>query len=129
MLQKETKVFTFDNSGAYLLKCIHIMGTKKYGFVGDLIKVVIKKFKKKKKLIKKQIYYGLVVCTTNLLYRLEGMYIKSDVNKILVLNKDNKQFLGTRISGPVYKEICQIVDGKKKLVRYEKIISLTKKLI
>lgn len=117
-----------DNTGVKLLKCINIKGNKKYGLVGDLLSIVVNKFRMKKKLLKKHIYYGLVISTINPYYRLEGVFIKSDANRLLVLNKD-KQFLGTRIYGPIYKEIRRIVDGKKKIIRYEKVVSLAKKTI
>jgi large subunit ribosomal protein L14 len=129
MLQKESKFINSDNTGARLLKCINIKGTKKYGSVGDLIGVIVRKFRAKKKLIKKHVYYGLVIMTKYRIYRLEGIYIKSDNNRVLILNRINKQFLGTRIYGPVCKEIRELRDGKKKLLRYEKIVSLTKQII
>jgi len=128
MLQKETKIKNSDNTGVKLLKCINIKGNKKYGLVGDLLSIVVNKFKMKKKLFKKHIYYGLIISTANFYYRKDGVFIKSDINRILVLNKD-KVFLGTRIYGPIYKEIRRLVDGKKKLVRYEKVVSLAKKTI
>lgn len=129
MLQKESKITSSDNTGVRLLKCIHINGNKKYGNIGDLINIVVNKFKSKKKLIKKQIYYGLIITTKQNTYRGEGIYLKADCNKVLVLNKETKQFIGTRIYGPVYKEIRQLKDGKKRLLRYEKIVALTKKII
>jgi large subunit ribosomal protein L14 len=128
MLQKETKIVNSDNTGVKLLKCINIKGNKKYGLIGDLLSIVVNKFRMKKKLLKKHIYYGLVISTISYLYRLEGIFIKSDSNRLVILNKD-KQFLGTRIYGPIYKEIRRIVDGKKKIIRYEKVVSLSKKTI
>jgi len=128
MLQKETKIINADNTGVKLLKCINIKGNKKYGLIGDLLSIVVNKFRMKKKLLKKHIYYGLVISTISYSYRLEGIFIKSDLNRLVVLNKDN-QFLGTRIYGPIYKEIRRIVDGKKKIIRYEKVVSLSKKII
>lgn len=128
MLQKETKIVNSDNTGVKLLKCINIKGNKKYGLIGDLLSIVVNKFRMKKKLLKKHIYYGLVISTISYLYRLEGIFIKSDFNRLVILNKD-KQFLGTRIYGPIYKEIRRIVDGKKKIIRYEKVVSLSKKTI
>jgi len=128
MLQKETKIINADNTGVKLLKCINIKGNKKYGLIGDLLSIVVNKFRMKKKLLKKHIYYGLVISTISYLYRLEGIFIKSDSNRLVILNKD-KQFLGTRIYGPIYKEIRRIVDGKKKIIRYEKVVSLSKKTI
>lgn len=130
MLQKETKIRTADNTGVHTLKCIHIKKKKqKYGYVGDLIYLVINKLKKQKNLIKKQIYFGLIITSKFYLYRKDGIFLFSNKNRVLLLNKENMNFLGTRIYGPVYKEIRLIVDGKKKVVRYEKILSLTKKLL
>jgi ribosomal protein L14 len=129
MLQKESKIINSDNTGVKVLKCINVYCNKKYRLLVDLLSVVINKFRSKKKLIKKQIYFGLIICTKNKLYRKEGIYIKGDLNRILVLNRDNKRFLGTRIYGPIYKELRYIIDGKKKIVRYEKIIAISKKII
>ena len=78
MLQKESKITSSDNTGVRLLKCIHINGNKKYGNIGDLINIVVNKFKSKKKLIKKQIYYGLIITTKQNTYRGEGIYLKAD---------------------------------------------------
>jgi len=129
MLQKETKISSSDNTGVKLLKCIHVSFNKKYAYVGDLLSLVITKFRSKKKLKKKQIYYGLLIASKFSKYRIEGIYIVSDKNKVLLLNVENKQFLGTRIYGPIYKEIRNIIDGGKKKIRYEKIVSLAKKSI
>jgi len=52
MLQKETKIKNSDNTGVKLLKCINIKGNKKYGLVGDLLSIVVNKFKMKKNFLK-----------------------------------------------------------------------------
>jgi ribosomal protein L14 len=70
MLQKETKIINADNTGVKLLKCINIKGNKKYGLIGDLLSIVVNKFRMKKKLLKNHIYYGLVICTLGYCYRL-----------------------------------------------------------
>lgn len=130
MIQKETVVKSADNTGVRYLKCIHIeKKKKKIASIGDLIYVVVKKFIKKKNLIKKKIYFGLLINIKQNIFRQNGFYIKSDYNQVLVLSKENKQFLGTRIYSPIYKELLYIVEGKKNIVRYEKIVSLAKKLI
>ena len=129
MLQKETKILSSDNTGVGLLQCIHVQNKKKYGTIGDILNVVVKKFKVQKNLVKKQIYCGLIICLKSIVYRLNGIYVKSDQNRVLLLNRESLQFLGTRIYTPVYKEIRQFTVGKKKLLRYEKIVSLTKKFI
>lgn len=130
MLQKETVVKSADNTGVKSLKCIHIEKKKqKIASIGDLIYLVVKKFIKKKNLVKKKIYFGLVINIKQYVYRQDGFYIKSDLNQVLLLSKENKQFLGTRIYSPIYKELRFIVEGKKNIIRYEKIISIAKKLI
>ena len=90
MLQKETKLRPVDNSGVRWVKCIRVLGKqKKYGFVGDLLLVLIQSFKKKKKLVKKKIYYGLIISTKAILYRIDGTFIKSDYNRIVLLAREN----------------------------------------
>lgn len=130
MLQKETKVKTADNTGVAVLKCIHIKKKKKkIGFIGDLIYLIIKKIKREKNLKKKKIYFGLIINTKIQTYRKNGIFLKSDKNQVLLLNKENNQFLGTRLYSPVFKEIRLLVDGKKRIMRYEKIVSLAKSFI
>jgi ribosomal protein L14 len=48
------------------------------------------------------------------LYRKDGIIIKSDYNRVVLLAPENLKFLGTRIYGPIYKEIVNITDKKKK---------------
>ena len=55
--EEETKIINADNTGVKLLKCINIKGNKKYGLIGDLLSIVVNKFRMKKKLLKKHIYY------------------------------------------------------------------------
>ena len=58
------------------------------------------------------------------LYRKDGIIIKSDLNRIVILAPENLKFLGTRIYGPIYKEIVNITDKKKKQAqKYAKVIS------
>jgi ribosomal protein L14 len=68
-----------------------------------LLAVIIQKFKLKKKLIKKKIYYGLIISTKTPTYRKDGIILKSSFNRVVLLSAENLQFLGTRIYGPIYK--------------------------
>jgi len=128
MLQKESKLGTADNTGVHHVKCIHVP-KKKYASVGDLIDVVVKKFNLEKTIIKKQIYYGLILTVKYKMYRKSGIFIKADLNKLVLLNKENLKFLGTNISSPGFKEILIFTKGKKKVLRYEKVVSCISKLI
>jgi large subunit ribosomal protein L14 len=131
MLQKETKLRPYDNAGIRLVKCIRVLGkSRNFGFVGDLLAVFIQKFKVKKKLKKKKIYYGLIISMKVPLCRKDGTIIKSDHNRIVLLAPDNLKFLGTRIYGPIYKEIVNITDKKKKKTqKYAKVVSYARAII
>jgi large subunit ribosomal protein L14 len=131
MLQKETKLRPVDNAGVRSVKCIHVVGKKqKYGSIGDLLLVLIKKFKFKKKLIRKKIYYGLIISLKYPTTRKDGIILKSDYNTIVLLSTDNCKFLGTRIYGPVYKEIRDITDKtKKRIQKYPKVVAYAKSIL
>jgi large subunit ribosomal protein L14 len=131
MLQKETKLRPYDNAGIRSVKCIRVLGkSRTFGFVGDLLAVVIQKFKAKKKLKRKKIYYGLVISMKVRLYRKDGIIIKSDYNRVVLLAPENLKFLGTRIYGPIYKEIVNITDKKKKKTqKYAKVVSYARGII
>lgn len=131
MLQKETKLRPYDNAGIRLVKCIRVIGkNRKFGYVGDLLAVVIQKFKLKKKLKKKKIYYGLIISMKVPLCRKDGIIIKSFYNRIVLLAPENLKFLGTRIYGPIYKEIINITDKKKKKTqKYGKVVSYARGII
>jgi large subunit ribosomal protein L14 len=131
MLQKESKLRPSDNSGVRWVKCLRVIGKSKiFGYVGELLAVVIQKFKLKKKLIKKKIYYGLIISMKTPIYRKDGIILKSSFNRIVLLSRDSSQFLGTRIYGPIYKEIVNITDKKKKKTqKFAKIISYAKGIV
>jgi large subunit ribosomal protein L14 len=84
----------------------------------------------KKKLVKKIMYYGLVISMKAYLKRIDGTWMRSTANRIVLLS-NKVQFLGTRIYGPIYKEIRNIFVGKGRYRRwkYDKIVSYAKKVI
>jgi large subunit ribosomal protein L14 len=131
MLQKESKLRPSDNSGVRWVKCLRVIGkSKTFGYVGELLAVVIQKFKLKKKLTKKKIYYGLIISMKTPIYRKDGIVLRSSFNRVVLLSSDSLQFLGTRIYGPIYKEIVNITDKKKKKTqKFAKIISYAKGII
>jgi large subunit ribosomal protein L14 len=131
MLQKESRLRPTDNSGVRWVKCLRVIGkSKTFGYVGELLAVIIQKFKLKKKLIKKKIYYGLIISMRVPIYRADGIILKSSFNRVVLLSAGSLQFLGTRIYGPIYKEIVNITDKKKKKTqKFAKIISYAKGII
>lgn len=124
------KLRPVDNSGIKEVKCIRIISkTKKFGGVGDLIGVMIKKYRMKKKLLKKTMYYGLIISTIYPIKRKDGIIIKS-VNRIVLLST-KLSVLSSRIKGPIYKEIRNnfVGKGRYRRWRYEKIVSFARRVI
>jgi len=131
MISVESKIKVVDNSGAKLAKCIKILalGVKKFGYIGDLLLVSIKKKSHTKKIKKKVIYYGLIVMVNRHISRKDGTYVKFNENRILLFSNTHK-FLGTRIYGPIMKELkFQIYNDSTKKQKYLKLISYSNSII
>ena len=105
-----------DNSGAKKVQLIHIHGSsrKRYAYLGDLIKVTIKKAIPGGVVKKSDVYDAVVVRTCKEFRRSDGSYIRFDDNACVILQaKDNKDPKGTRVFGPVAKEVKD--NGFKKI--------------
>jgi large subunit ribosomal protein L14 len=131
MITLESIIHVADNSGARTVKCIKICssGTKRFGYVGQLILATLKKKFNKQKVKKKTIYYGILISTKYQTLRKDGSVIKFSLNRALLFSK-NYKFLGTRIYGSIMKEVkFQIFNDKKEKQRYLKTISYCKSVI
>lgn len=119
MIYKQTLLKNADNSGVIWSKCIKIEGTNniKRANLGDKVLISIFKISSKKK-AKKKIYNGLIVAVNSWTKRLDGSYIRFFRNKVLLLSAELK-FLGTRVYGPIPKEIRL----HQRETLYKKIIS------
>ncbi|WOX79421.1 50S ribosomal protein L14 [Candidatus Shikimatogenerans bostrichidophilus] len=120
MLQQESKLKVTDNSGAKEALIIRILGNKKYASIGDIIVVTIKKVLLKSTIKKGEIYKAIIVRVKNKIKRKDGTYILFDDNACILLN-ENKEIKGTRIFGPVSRELRE--------KGYMKIISLSNYVI
>lgn len=120
MIKKETKVKIFDNSGAKVLKCFELAGysKKKYNQMGDFVLGSVIKYKSNKKIIKKQICKSLIITSKKQLLRKNGNFIKFDQIRGVILSENN-DLLGTRVFGPVAKEV-----KKKKATKVLSIIKV-----
>ncbi|BDT61498.1 MAG: 50S ribosomal protein L14 [Flavobacteriales endosymbiont of Rhyzopertha dominica] len=116
MLQQESKLKVTDNSGAKEVLIIRVLGGSKYASIGDIIVVTIKKIYVKSNIKKGEIYKAVVVRVKKKKKRDDGTYISFDDNACILLN-ENKEIKGTRIFGPVSREL------RKR--GYMKIISLS----
>ncbi len=122
MIQTETKLKVADNSGAKLLLCIKVLGGSKrrYASVGDIIVVSIKEAMPNSKVKKGDVAKAVVVRTAKEIRRPDGSYIKFDDNSAVLINQQ-KEPIGTRIFGPVAREL--------RAKNFMKIISLAPEVL
>ena len=108
MIQVETKLDVADNSGAKKISCIKVLGgsRRRYASVGDIIKVSVKEAMPHSKVKKGEVLRAVIVRTKKEVGRPDGSYIKFDNNSAVLLNNQNEP-IGTRIFGPVARELRQ----------------------
>ncbi|MDA0788284.1 MAG: 50S ribosomal protein L14 [Proteobacteria bacterium] len=106
MIQVQTYLDIADNSGARKVMCIKVLGGSKrrYAGVGDVIKVTVKEAIPRGRVRKGQVLDAVVVRTKNGVRRPDGSVIRFDGNAAVLLNAQ-KQPIGTRIFGPVTREL------------------------
>ncbi|WP_066502423.1 50S ribosomal protein L14 [Abyssisolibacter fermentans] len=108
MIQAETRLKVADNSGAKELLCIKVLGgsRRKYATVGDIIVCSVKNATPGGVVKKGQVVKAVIVRTVNPVRRNDGSYINFDENAAVII-KDDKTPVGTRIFGPVTRELRQ----------------------
>jgi len=106
MIQMQTKLEVADNSGAKLVKAVKVLGGSKRmsASVGDVIVVAVQQALPGGKLKKGEVKKAVIVRTSYPLRREDGSYIQFDKNSVVILNNNNEP-LGTRIFGPVAREL------------------------
>lgn len=106
MIQEGTYLNIADNSGAKLARCFKVMGHSKarYARIGDVVKASIKEAQPRGAVKKKQIVSMVIVRQKKEVRRKDGTYIRFDENAGVVVD-NNKQPVGTRIFGPVAREL------------------------
>jgi large subunit ribosomal protein L14 len=106
MIQMQTVLTVADNSGAKKIACINIHGGSKgqYAHVGDVITAAVKEASPDGSVKKGQVIKAVVVRTANGRRRRDGSYIRFDENAAVLIN-DAKEPVGTRVFGPVAREL------------------------
>ena len=106
MIQTETRLKVADNSGAKELLCIRILGGtgRKYANIGDIIVCAVKDATPGGVVKKSDVVKAVVVRTATGVRRVDGSYVKFDQNAAVII-KDDKTPVGTRIFGPVAREL------------------------
>lgn len=123
MIQQESKLIACDNSGARSLLCIRVLGGsgRRYARVGDIIVASVKTANPAGGVKRKSVIKAVVVRTRNPIKRPDGSTIRFDDNAAVVLAEDNKTPRGTRIFGPVPRELRDM--------GYQRIVSLAPEVL
>ncbi len=106
MIQMQTRLRVADNSGAKEVMCIKVLGGshRRYASVGDIIVVSIKESMPVSKVKKGDVAKAVVVRTKRKVRRADGTFIRFDDNSAVLIN-NSKEPIGTRIFGPVAREL------------------------
>jgi large subunit ribosomal protein L14 len=107
MIQQETRIKVADNTGARELLVIHVMGgsTRRYARVGDMVVGTVKSAAPQGSVKKSEVVRAVVVRCSKEWRRDDGSYIRFDDNAAVILDTDGKNPKGTRIFGPVAREL------------------------
>ena len=122
MVQQETRLKVADNTGAKELLCIRVLGgsTRRYASVGDVIVASVKDATPGGVVKKGDVVKAVVVRTVKSIRRVDGSYIRFDENAAVII-RDDKNPRGTRIFGPVARELRD--------KNYMKILSLAPEVL
>ena len=123
MIQQETRLKVADNTGARELLVIHVIGgsTRRYGHVGDVVVATVKSAAPQGSVKKSEVVKAVIVRTTKEWRREDGSSIRFDDNAAVILDSDGQNPKGTRIFGPVARELRE--------KGFMKIISLAPEVI
>lgn len=107
MIQQETRLKVADNTGARQLLVIHVMGgsTRRYARVGDVVVATVKTATPQGSVKKSDVVRAVVVRCSKEWRREDGSYIRFDDNAAVILDQDGRNPKGTRIFGPVAREL------------------------
>ena len=122
MIQQQTRLRVADNTGAKEVMCIKVLGgsQRRYASVGDVIVVSIKEALPTAKVKKGDVAKAVIVRTIHKIRRPDGSYIRFDDNSAVLIN-NNKEPIGTRIFGPVAREL--------RAASFTKIVSLAPEVL
>lgn len=122
MIQLKSVLNVADNSGARRVQCVKVLGgsRRRYATVGDIIVVAVKEAIPNSKIAKGSVHKAVIVRTAKEIAREDGSYIKFDENSAVLINQ-SKEPVGTRIFGPVAREL--------RAKRFMKIISLAPEVL
>lgn len=109
MIQEEAKLIVADNTGAKLIEVVRVLGNtgRRYAYVGDVIIAAVKVAEPRGAVKKSEVVRAVIVRTRKEYKRADGSAIRFDDNAAVILEKDkkSKEPIGTRVFGPVAREV------------------------
>jgi len=121
MIQEQTDLVVADNTGAKRVRCFRILGQRKrYAYVGDIIRAAVKEAQPDGVVKKGQVVHALIVRTQQPIRRPDGSLLRFDNNAVVIVDA-NSNPIGTRIFGPVARELRE--------KNYMKVISLAPEVL
>ncbi len=122
LIQTQSVLQVADNTGARRVACVKVLGgsQRRYASVGDIIVVSVKEALPNSRVKKKQLHRAVVVRTKKEIARSDGSYIRFDDNSVVLIDA-NRELIGTRIFGPVAREL--------RAKRFMKIVSLAPEVL
>ncbi|KKT34850.1 MAG: 50S ribosomal protein L14 [Parcubacteria group bacterium GW2011_GWA2_44_12] len=123
MIQVKSVLKSADNSGAKRLRCIRVLGgyKKRYARIGDVVTCSVIEATPRTPVKKGQVVHAVLVRLTKETKRTNGVYIRFTENAAVVINRKTREPLGTRVFGPVAREL------KEK--GFQKVISLAPEVL
>ncbi len=123
MIQHRSMLKVADNTGAKKLQCIRVLDgyKKRYARIGDTITCVVKEAAPRGMVKKSEIVHAVIVRQRKEMRRPTGIYIRFDENAVVIIDRKSKEAKGTRIFGPVARELRN--------KGFQKIISLAPEVL
>jgi large subunit ribosomal protein L14 len=116
MIHEKSKLTVADNSGAKLLEVIRVLGgtKRRYAYLADIVVASVKACEPRSSVKKGDVVRAVLVRTRKEQKRKDGSAIRFDDNAAVIVQKENKEMVGTRVFGPIAREIRAA--GFKKIV-------------
>ena len=123
MIQHQSMLKVADNSGAKKLMCIRVLGgyKKRYARIGDVITCTVKEAEPRGTVKKSDVVHAVIVRQRKEMRRKDGTYIRFDENAAVIIDRESKEPKGTRIFGPIGRELRD--------KGYQKIVSLAPEVL
>lgn len=116
MIHERSKLIVCDNSGAKLLQVIRVLGgtRRRYAYLGDVVITTVKVAEPRGLIKKSEVVRAVIVRLRKEHHRSDGSSIRFDDNAAVILDKDSDNMVGSRVFGPVAREVRNA--GYKKIV-------------